>query len=350
MRKSIYILTGYHHFFGQTRKPWVSINIEALKNELSNLNLEVIELPFHMVLNNSMPDPDSIIFYTFSQRNNLRHYIKDVVYTLARHGCLVIPPYQLLNCHENKGFQECLKKELGIIDLPAYYFSSKRELDDYVPEFPCVLKTLEGSNGKGVFLIRNKSELLNQIKQLEPKPNFSVKLDLLRRKYFRLPKQFAGYDNFDSRKDLEQYTDYITPEIGFILQKFIPGLQYDYRIIILGKHYYVTKRLVRKKDFRASGAKRFTFDFKASDALLDYASSLYERFDSPCLSIDIGEADDKYYLFEFQALHFGINAIVRGNGYYENTVKGWTFIQEKNKFEKELASSFAQYLLKKGII
>jgi len=349
VNKKIILLTGYDNFFGQTRKPWVSINTQLLIQSIKDNGIEVEEYSFHQVLNKDLDIRDSIIFYTFSQRAYLRKYIKDVVFYLQQKGNIVIPDYVLLLCHENKGFQELKKKALHIDNLPAFYMSSKRELSDYNIEYPIVLKTLDGSNGKGVFLVQSQEQLLQTIKRIEPKLSFFTKLDLLRRRYLRLPKKFKGYEHFDSKKDLEQYKDYITQETGFVLQKFIPGLECDYRVTILGEHFFITKRQTRKGDFRASGAKRFIFDMDTPEALLDYAHGIFEMFDSPSLSLDIGIKDNEFFLFEFQALHFGINVIIRGKGFYQNTVSGWEFISQKPVFEQELSHAFITYLNKKNL-
>jgi glutathione synthase/RimK-type ligase-like ATP-grasp enzyme len=350
VKKRLIVLTGYDHFFGQSRKPWVSIDTKLLLHNLHKSGIEIDEVPFHKVANNQVDIKDSIVFYTFSQRDNLRSYINDVVFNLANKGNHVIPSLELLRCHENKGIQECIKHNLKIDNLKSLYLSSKRELIEYQITYPVVLKTITGSNGKGVFLIQNKSQLLKTISDIEPKLYLATKLDLLRRKYLRLPKIFPGYERVDLKKDYEQYGDYITPEKCFVLQEFISGLEFDYRVIILGKHFFVTKRLTRKDDFRASGAKRFTFDFQATDELLDYAQDIYNKFSTPCLSLDIGVKDNQYYLFEFQALHFGINAIVRGKGYYHQTNKGWEFQERKVVFEDELSNSLIEYLNKMQLI
>lgn len=350
MKKRLIVLTGYDHFFGQTRKPWVSIDTTLLLRNLEKLGIELLEIPFHKVANNQFVIKDSIVFYTFSQRENLRYYINDVVFSLINNGNFIIPSLELLRCHENKGLQESIKHDLQITNLKSLYFSSKRELEDYKIEYPVVLKTITGSNGKGVFLIQNRTQLYKKLADIEPKLPLVVKLDLIRRKYLRLPKIFPGYERIDLKKDFEQYQDYITPEKCFVLQEFISSLEYDYRIIILGKHFFVTKRLTRKDDFRASGAKRFTFDFKASDELLDYAQDIYDKFSTPCLSLDIGVKDNQYYLFEFQALHFGINAIVRGKGYYQQTKKGWEFQERKVVFENELSNALIEHLNKMNIV
>ena len=304
----------------------------------------VTEMPFSQVMNHPDSFTDTLVFYTFSQRDNLRHYIKDIIHHLVRQGARVIPSESLLHCHENKGYQELLKRELGITDLPAWYLSSKRELAKLDIQYPVVLKTLEGSNGRGVFLIRSKPELLTQVAALEPRLSLLTKLDLVRRRYFRQSRHFQEYPDFSPKQDYFQYKDYITPEIPFVIQHFVPHLQYDYRVIVLGERFYVTKRLTRQGDFRASGAKRFTFDFQASDRLLQYALDLYKRFNTPFLSLDIGEADDRYYLFEFQASHFGINAIKKGKGFYVHEEGHWTFHKADTVFEEALASGLLHYL------
>jgi glutathione synthase/RimK-type ligase-like ATP-grasp enzyme len=347
---NIIILTGYDHFFGQTRKPWVSINTKLLIEVLRSKGLTITEYSLHEIANSKVTIRNSIVFYTFSQRLNLRAYIKDTILSLQNYGNTVIPGYELLCCHENKGYQELLKNRLGLDNLQGLYCSSKREIKDYEIDYPVVLKTIEGSNGKGVFLISSEQELIKKIGQLEPKVSVFTRFDLLRRRYMRMPKVFPGDDTFNTSTDYENYKDYIIPESGFVMQQFIPGLECDYRVIILGEHYYVTKRLTRKGDFRASGAKRFTFDFEATGELLDYAKHVFEVLDTPSLSVDIGVKDKQFYLFEFQALHFGINAIIRGKGYYQPSADGWKFIEHKAVFEKELGSALLTYLHRKDLL
>lgn len=350
MNKKIYLLTGYNNFFGQTRKPWVSIDTDKLINHFKMQGINVIHLPVSSIYNQNIDIDNSIILYTFSQRENLRQYLKDIIYSLCQRNNISIPSLELLLCHENKGYQEIYKRKLGINQLPSYYFSSKREIVDYELSFPIVLKTLDGSNGKGVFLIKSREQLMRKIISIEKDTSFLTKIDLLRRRFLRTKKSFPGYSNFNSKKDYEEYKDYIKPEKCFVLQQFIPNLEYDFRVIILGEHYYVTKRLNRKGDFRASGAKRFTFDFNADNDLLDYAKALFVKLNTPCLALDIGVKDGSYYLFEYQALHFGINAIVRGNGFYYYSNEKWQFVKKRIDFEDELCNAYLTYLKLNNLI
>ncbi len=343
--KELVILTGYDSFIGQTRKPWVGIDTELFVRELEKLDIACRIHEFHEVANHQVELRDSLIFYSFSHRENLRHYIRDILIYLASRGNTLIPSFELFCCHENKGWQELLKSKLGIKSLDWHYFSSKRELDGYPLKFPLVFKTLGGSNSTGVALVHSKSEILKELAKREPKLSLGQKLDFWRRRNLRKHKHFPGYPDYDLSRDALLYQDYMSPEIPFILQEFIPGLGYDYRVIVLGDKYFVSKRHTKAGDFRASGAKLFDFEIPNPDKLLDKAKELYGIFASPYISLDFGEdAQGKLYLFEYQASHFGINAIVRGNGYFQSQSGSWQFQEDKAPFELYMAQGLGHFL------
>jgi glutathione synthase/RimK-type ligase-like ATP-grasp enzyme len=343
-QNKIVFLTGYDRFFGQTRKPWVSMDADKIINIVTENGYQVAEYGFHEIVNKNIPIRDSIVFYTFSQRENLRRYIMDAIRCLDDGTNLIIPSYDLLCCHENKGYQEIIRKKLNILEPKGLYFSSKREISNYNINYPVVLKDIEGSNAKGVFRANNFSELLRIIRKIEPPIKFLLKLDLFRRKYFRRKKHYSEYKNYNNRIDCNQYRDYIIQEKRFVLQEFIPGLSYDYRMIIFYNHYYVVRRKNRDADFRASGAKRFIIDDEVDSKILDYAREIFSKFNNPYLSIDIGCTGNHFVLFEFQALHFGINAIVKNSGYYtfENGV--WKFHKKPLPIEAEIAMGLVKFL------
>ncbi len=338
------ILTGYDHFFGQTRKPWISMDVSSICKYLNKAGIDTEVIEFSAVVNGKGKIRNSNIFYTFSQRDNLRRYILDTITSLEQEGNKVLPSTELLRCHENKGYQVLFGKRMGINDLESFYFSSKRELSNYQLSFPIVIKTIDGSNGRGVFLANSQRELLEIIPKLEPRLSIVTKVDLLRRKHLRKNVKFPGYPNLTAEANTEQYIDYITPELPFILQEFVPKLEYDYRVIVFGERYYVIKRMIRDDDFRASGAKRFVFEKKVPMALLNYAYNIFTKLHAPFLSLDIGVSGDRLCLFEFQALHFGINAIVKSAGYYTLIDGCWVFNEETLPIEQLIADGLIQYL------
>ena len=208
--KDIYIITGYDAFIGQSRKPWVSLNTALFVSELEKLGYRVLQHEFHEVVNKLIAPRNSIIFYSFSHRENLRHYIRDCLMYLQAAGNTLIPSFQLFCCHENKGWQELLKDQLGIHSLDCQYFSSKRELQHYELKFPLVFKTLTGSNSTGVALVNSREDILRELKKHEPKTSLGQRIDFWRRKHLRKNKHFPGYPDYDLKADARWYQDYMS--------------------------------------------------------------------------------------------------------------------------------------------
>jgi glutathione synthase/RimK-type ligase-like ATP-grasp enzyme len=344
--KPLVIVTGRGGFMGQTRKPWVSMDISRWVRVLERHEFRISLLECHQVVNRREPVRDSLVFYPFSQKRNRREYILDMAADLAHHGNILIPSPDLLRCHENKGYQELYGKTLGLPALPSVYLSGFRELESYPLYFPLVLKTTDGSNGKGVYLIRSRRDLERRVRSLEKLDLFD-RLDLFRRRYFRRKKRYPDYPGYSNRKDRQEYRDYVLRERNFILQEFVPDLEHDYRILSVFDRLYVMKRHNRKNDFRASGSKRFEFDFEPGQELMHFAHSVRSAFDAPFLSMDICPHRGSFALLEYQALHFGTSVISKNAGYYALQEGRWRFVPEKPAIEEILAEGLARYLLKR---
>jgi len=309
--------------------------------EAGGLKPEVLQ--FHAVVNGKSHVRDADVFYTFSQKPNRRQYIIDTIRFLDDGTNRLVPRYDLLLCHENKGYQELVKRRLGIQSLTSYYFSCPDDLAGTPVEFPVVLKSVDTSNGKGVFLVRNEAELNRRIRGLE-KQSLGTRLDLFRRKYLRRKKRYPAYPDYDNRTDYLQYREYALKERNFVLQEYVPDLTWDWRVQAMAGKYYVIRRRTFKNDFRASGTKLHEFGVEAHPALLDFADGIFRKMDTPFLSMDIGTTGKGYCLFEFQALHFGVNSVVQSPGYYRRDGSAWRFTEARSEIETEIASGLIRYL------
>jgi glutathione synthase/RimK-type ligase-like ATP-grasp enzyme len=341
--KKIILLTDKNNFFGQTRKPWVSIDTQQFIESFKQHDFQIEKFTFDEIANHASEFSNCIIIYTFSQKYFTRQIIKDVIFILSKNN-LVIPSYELLLCHENKGFQELYKHKIGIRSLQAIYFSDKNSIQTVPLSFPVVLKSIDGSNGKGVYLVKDKAELNAILKKKFTDISLYDKMDIFRRTYFRKKKRYPEYPTYSNKTDVSEYKEYMTKNKPFILQEFIPNLEFDYRVLQLYDKFYVTKRYVRQNDFRASGAKKFDFNFQPDIKLLSFAKDIFNKMNQPVLSLDICEKDGKYFLLEFQALHFGINVFVKSKGFYQIIGNKLVFQARINSFERELAEAFVKYI------
>jgi hypothetical protein len=103
--------------------------------------------------------------------------------------------------------------------------------------------------------------------------------------------------NTDFRDLLEGIARFIIPppyarirgrECGYIyFQDFIPDNDHDIRIVILEDKAFAIKRMVRKKDFRASGSGDILYDpdLIAID-LISLSFKLAEKLRSQCIAFD----------------------------------------------------------------
>lgn len=344
----LYLLTD-DGFFGQTRKPWVSLNVDRLCQGLTSRGLEVRVATVRDVGTWRVDPRDSVVFYTFSQKENTRRFIQDVARYLCLRGNHLVPSYDLLLCHENKGFQEFYRRIKNLPCLPSLYLEDDAECDTLPIRFPVVVKTVEGSNARGVFLARTPSELRRVARKLRPGLSLGTRLDLVRRRYFRRRKHYPEYPDYRNAVDAAQYRDYVTPRRRFVVQEFVPGLDHDYRVLAVGSKWFVMKRHTFPKDFRASGTKRFDFDFTLPDGLLDVAEGVLAALDTPFLSMDLCPHAGGFALLEFQALHFGVNVVKKGRGWFEREGQRWVFHAGRADLEDCLAEGLAHYLRAHGL-
>jgi glutathione synthase/RimK-type ligase-like ATP-grasp enzyme len=344
MPKEIYLLVGDNDFYGQARKPWISVDTALLIKNLNMHGFTVHKRAYHELVNKPDLLKDSIVLYSFSQNHNLRAYLKDLIWHLRENGNLIIPDWEFLLCHENKGFQEILKRKKGIDRPKGMYIANLTALKSYKIQYPIVLKAIEGSNSTGVSLVHNEEELLKGVKELTPKLRWRIALDLIRRKYVRGDKQYPGWPMEPREQHFEHYSRYVAPQQRFVLQEFVSGLDCDYRVHVFWDKYYVSRRMTKKGDWRASGAKLFRFSKEVPRELLDKAAEVHRLLPSPILAVDLGWKDGVVYLFEFQASHMGLNAVVRNSGYFVEENGNWIYKDYDLGVEENIARAVARYL------
>jgi len=314
----VYIATLPNGFFGSAGYSWRSLSVDKISN-LLDCDAEVITINDLMKIDFS---PDDTVIYTSSDEENIRLYLRDVMYFINK-KCRILPSYNMLLAHENKGFQELFRAELGFGNLRGNYFF---DIDDSKLTMPKVLKTVSGAGGSGVYLARNKGDI-----------------STIKHKYFEVSNK-RKVIKFQRRLKLKsnEFSIYNYRHKGFSLfveQEFVPNLSSDFKVLVFGDRYYALKRTVRKNEFRASGSGLFEF-VKPPKEVLDFARSVVDKIDSPYVSLDIAQSDDECYLIEFQGTNFGPLALLKCSNRYVYSNNEW--VEEENN--KNLEENFAYAL------
>ncbi|WP_152646875.1 ATP-grasp domain-containing protein [Acinetobacter radioresistens] len=315
---NIYILVLQKDLFGSAGQSWKKLNIEKV---ISKLHFSVKIISFD-ALDEIILFPNDILIYTSSENPEVRQFIKNKLYYI-KDKCVLIPSYDLLMAHEDKGFQEVMKKEKNFGNLIGSYTF---DIDNQKFNYPKVLKTAQGAGSSGVFLIKDSVDL-KTIKNKFFEPSLKRKIIKLQRKFKLSPEEYQIYSYKYKKFNL------------FVEQEFLSNLACDYKVLIFGDRYFVLKRNVRKNDFRASGSGKFEFIDPPLE-VLDFAKAISNILKNPYLSLDIAQSDKGCHLIEFQATNFGPYTLLNAPFRFVNNENMW----HKEENCKDLESNYSYAL------
>lgn len=315
---TIYLLTMPDGTFGSAGQSWKRLDLNRLK---LNLDFEVKFDTIDNINNLNFKDHD-VLIYTSSENEVIRAFLKNNLFYL-KDKVKLIPSYDLLMAHEDKGFQEILKRKEDFGNLKGNYIF---DIDKSSLDFPKVLKTSQGAGSSGVFLVKNIKELA-KIKSKFFTNDLKRQLVKLQRK---IKLNSSDYQTYEYR-----YKKFSL----FVEQEFIPDLKHDFKVLVFGNRYFVLKRAIRKNDFRASGSGNFEF-VEPPHEVLYFAKKISEKLDSPYLSLDIAQSEHGCHLIEFQATNFGPYTLL--NAPYRYIDKDGHWLKEQNC--KDLEANYAYAL------
>lgn len=329
MKSKIYLITWPNGFFGSGGQSWISLDIQVLKEQIRRLEKEVNIIPIDKLSSVDL-NKDDIVIYNSSDNDELRAYIRDIIYFVSK-KCRVVPSFDALMAHENKGYQELIRQENGFGNLRSEYFISPHHIDFKVPY---VLKSVSGAGSSSVWLINDKQKEKTFFKKAFHISNVR-KVKLFHRKLVLSPSEYSLYSY--RHCGLTRY----------VSQEFVSDLSGDYKVLVFSNKFFVLKRSVRKNDFRASGSGIFAFETPPTE-VLEYAKCIFDKLDEPYASLDIAISKRGVHLIEYQILNFGPYTLKNSNGYYSLDSGKWIFHEGKSDLDKEFGRALFEYVNNKN--
>lgn len=339
MKKEIFLLLDYRdQFYFSTKYRGACVDVIKLKNYFNHCGYDLSIKHFFELDLRAENYNDKWVIYQSSEDPNLyyKDYIEDVILALKMQGAKLIPDFNYFRAHHNKVYMEFIRDLLPIPEIKSIKSKSFGTLEEYFKSNifksndQYVIKPGSGTRSLNVNLLDSGSK-----KKKHPyKISRTFTLDNLKLFISRLitGKPFTPMSN-NRRK--------------FVIQNFVPNLKGDYRILIYGNKYYVVFRRNRDNNFTASGSGKIDFNTIVPDGLLDYAKSIYEKFNTPFMSLDIGSMDGDFYLFEFQCLCLGQYTLEKSRFYYHETYSHvWNKVFETPDLEREITNTIIQYINK----
>lgn len=335
----IYIITDYRNKLYSSTKYWdASLDLKTIEKLFFKNQFKVIWKSLGEVADDLVFYKNKIVIYPSSEDPGMiyKSFIEDVVYALDEVNANLIPSFSCLKAHHNKVSMELFRKIhlSNEFNIPKSFVFGTYE--DYLNDINIfkgeswVIKPSSGALSKGVKLLRTDDDKIKIPKRTSNSLNYLDKTKVFIKHI--LKSRYVDYRKKSTHRN------------KFLLQKFIPNLAGDFKILIYGTKYYVVERKNRKNDFRASGGGNINTEPMIPEGLLDYAHLFFKEVNVPYASIDIAYDGKTFYLIEFQFMHFGNFSLEKSTRFYQLSSNSWEVIEEKSVLENEFVNSIILYL------
>lgn len=220
---------------------------------------------------------------------------KYVIRSIENAGVKVFPNSDTAWHYDDKVAQKYLLEAVDAPLVETFVFLNKKDAYEWIEAatFPKVFKLRKGSGSKNVLLAKSPSHAKKLVRTAFGKgfPTLDM-YSILKERYrkYKLGREsFLGLIKGVARLILgTPFKNMSSNEKGYIyFQEFMPGNDFDQRIIVIGKRAFALKRMVRKDDFRASGSGNFLFDREEFDeACIKVAFEVNRRLNFQCMAYD----------------------------------------------------------------
>lgn len=258
---------------------------------------------------------------------------KKILFALEHAGIKVFPDFKTGWHFDDKVAQKYLLEAIGAPLVPSYVFYDKQEALAWAKttSYPKVFKLKGGAGSANVRLVRSEGEARKLIGKAFGKgfPQYD-RFGALKERFRKFrQKQASFFYVLKGIARLLYITDFAKQqpnERGYAyFQEFIPNLDSDIRIQVIGEKIVGLKRYVRENDFRASGSGDFVqLDRGNVDRnILVLAIELNTRIQSSCLTIDFIYKDDEPLVVEL-SYGFPVNFYDECKGYWDRELNWYS--------------------------
>jgi glutathione synthase/RimK-type ligase-like ATP-grasp enzyme len=256
---------------------------------------------------NQLNDCDALMWHFNHKGPKASKFAKQLLFSVQASGRKVFPDFNTVWHFDDKVAQKYLLEAVGLPLAEVYVFYVKHEALEWARNtiYPKVFKLRNGSGSDNVRLVKSKDEanrLINiafgkGFKQYEGWSSLKERYRL-----YRLGRT-TFWDVSKGIMRLAHTTEYSRVagrEIGYIyFQNFIPGNDYDIRVVVVGNKAFAIKRMVRKNDFRASGSGFILYEkehFNKDTIQMAFEAS--EKLNAQCMTYDFVFSNNKPLIVE----------------------------------------------------
>lgn len=279
---------GIHNWKGSFNERWISYF------ETNNIDYKLVDC-YSTDIISQLSDCDALMWHFNHKSPKASKFAKQLLYSVRASGKAVFPDFNTVWHFDDKVGQKYLLEAINAPLVPSYTFYNRKDALKWIEQtdFPKVFKLRNGSGSDNVRLVRSKREASGLVK-----------------KAFR--KGFKQYDSWSNLREryrkyrlgktsfwnvtkgairliyTTEYARLTSNEKGYIyFQDFIPGNDFDIRVVVVGNKAFALKRMVRKDDFRASGSGLLSYEkSNFDDNTVRLAFQVSDKLQSQCMAYD----------------------------------------------------------------
>ncbi len=313
-----------HHTAGTFSDQWIAYCQEK------NIPYKIVNC-YDTNIVEQLKDFDALLWHHNHVDYRDKLFAKQLLYSLQLSGIKVFPDGYTTWHFDDKVGQKYLLESVGARMVPSFVFYTKKEALQWVQStsFPKVFKLRGGASSDNVKMVRSKREAVR----------------LVNRAFGRGFSPFNRWNNLKERirkvKEGKESSLGILKGLGRLIipiefakmsgrekgyvyfQDFIENEGYDIRVVVVNNKAATIKRLVREKDFRASGSGKLIFENEKVDKrVIEEAFNLSRKLKIQSAAMDfiVSKEDGQIYVVEL-SYAFPMRNIVKVNGYWDENIK-----------------------------
>ena len=274
--------------------------------ESHNISFKIVDC-YQSDIIEQLNDCDALMWHFNHKSPKASKFARQLLFAVKASGKKVFPDFNTVWHFDDKIAQKYLFESLHLPGVNTYVYYTETLALQWAAStsYPKVFKLRNGAGSDNVRLVENQKQAIRLVKQAFGK-GFR-QYQPIRNLKERLRKLRAGKTtSWDAIKGIirlvytTEYSRVTASEKGYVyFQDFVPGNNYDIRVIVIGGQAFAIKRLVRENDFRASGSGFILYEKEHFDeATIRLAFEISEKLNSQCMAYDFVYQDNKPLLLE----------------------------------------------------
>ncbi|MFW5803594.1 MAG: ATP-grasp domain-containing protein [bacterium] len=242
-------------------------------------------------------DCDGLMWHWSHVDYRAQNFARQLILSIEKMGIHVLPSYNTCWHFDDKVGQKYLLEAIDAPLVNSYAFYNRKDALKWVQttSFPKVFKLRGGAGASNVQLLKTRNETKKIIHKAFGKGfKLTDRFSNLKQRIWVLKRDRNIHAVIHFIKGIirlivqKPNLDLLPTQKGYVyFQDFIPGNEYDDRIVVVGNRAFALRRYVRKNDFRASGSGVFEYNKRLfNEEVVKIAFQISETINAQSLAFD----------------------------------------------------------------